>query len=70
MWFLDEPCDLLISYKGETLLFEIKDGNKVPSKRKLTNNEQNFFDTWTGGILAVIENVDQALEILDGIDKI
>ena len=29
-------------------LFEIKDGDKPPSKRKLTPDEQIFFDSWKG----------------------
>ena len=56
--------DLLVGYKGFTLLLEIKDGNKVPSARKLTPAEQKFFDEWTGGMLAVVNSADEAIEIL------
>ena len=49
---------------GQTLLFEVKDGNKPPSGRKLTEAEQKFFDDWTGGVLAIVESVEQALDIL------
>jgi hypothetical protein len=53
-----------VGYKGYTLLLEVKDGDKTPSKRKLTQAEQKFFDEWTGGILAIVESVEDALAIL------
>jgi Holliday junction resolvase len=56
--------DLLVGYKGYTILMEVKDGDKVPSARKLTEAEQKFFDDWRGGMLAVVNSVDEALEIL------
>jgi len=56
--------DLLVGYKGYTILMEVKDGDKVPSARKLTEAEQKFFDDWRGGMLAVVNSVEEALEIL------
>jgi hypothetical protein len=43
---------------------EVKDGNKVPSARKLTDAEDKFFREWTGGLLAVVNSEEEALEIL------
>ena len=60
----DGVPDLLVGYKGFTLLLEVKDGDKPPSQRKLTTAEQKFFDEWTGGLLAVVESVEDALAIL------
>jgi len=57
--------DLLVGYKGYTILMEVKDGGKVPSARKLTEPEQRFFDDWRGGMLAVVNSVEEALEILE-----
>jgi Holliday junction resolvase len=57
--------DLLVGYKGYTILMEVKDGDKVPSARKLTEAEQKFFDDWRGGMLAVVNSVEEALEILE-----
>jgi Holliday junction resolvase len=31
--------DLLVGYKGQTLLMEVKDGNKSPSARLLTEDQ-------------------------------
>ena len=56
--------DLLVGYKGYTILMEVKDGDKVPSARKLTEAEQKFFDDWRGGMLVVINSVEEALETL------
>jgi len=56
--------DLLVGYRGHTILMEVKDGKKVPSARKLTEAEQKFFDEWRGGMLRVVESVDEALDTL------
>jgi hypothetical protein len=56
--------DLLVGYNGYTILMEVKDGDKVPSARKLTPAEQKFFDEWTGGLLVIVNSVEEALEIL------
>ena len=70
---VDFPCDLIIGRRvfiGRGIrgrpevkfnyLLEVKDGNKPPSARKLTKNEQKFHDTWRGQI-AIVENVAEAL---------
>ena len=56
--------DLLVGYKGYTILMEVKDGDKVPSARKLTDAEQKFFNEWTGGMLVIVNSAQEALEIL------
>lgn len=56
--------DLLVGYKGYTILMEVKDGDKVPSARKLTEAEQKFFNEWDGGMLVVVNSVQEALETL------
>jgi len=56
--------DLLLGYNGHTLLMEVKDGEKPPSARKLTEAEQKFFDEWKGGSLSIVNSVEEALAIL------
>ena len=56
--------DLLVGYKNFTILMEVKDGDKVPSARKLTDAEQKFFNEWRGGMLVIVNSVEQALEII------
>jgi len=57
--------DLLVGYKGFTILMEVKDGDKVPSARKLTEAEQKFFDDWRGGMLVIVNSVEEAIETLN-----
>lgn len=56
--------DLLVGYRGYTLLLEVKDGSKPPSARTLTEAEQKFFDEWKGGMVAIVNSADEALDIL------
>jgi hypothetical protein len=59
--------DLLVGFRGETILLEVKDGNKPPSARTLTPAEKKFFDEWEGGLCMVVKSVEEALEMLEGI---
>jgi hypothetical protein len=45
---LKNCCDIIIARTGFTCAIEIKDGEKVPSARKLSDGEQIFKDTWKG----------------------
>ena len=56
--------DLLVGYRGHTILMEVKDGNKPPSARQLTPAEEIFFDQWTGGKLFIVNSVEEALDVL------
>ena len=56
--------DLLVGYRGHTILMEVKDGNKPPSARQLTAAEQLFFNQWTGGKLFIVNSVEEALDVL------
>jgi Holliday junction resolvase len=56
--------DLLVGYKGQTLLLEIKDGNKPPSKRSLNEDQLRWHGSWKGGALAVIDSPDAALRMI------
>ena len=60
--------DLLVGYNGYTILMELKDGSKPPSVRRLTEDEQKFFDEWTGGMLVIVNSIDEALDILKNCD--
>jgi len=60
--------DLLVGFRGETMLMEVKDGNKPPSARALTDAEKKFFNEWRGGLLVVVDSVEDALRMLEGIE--
>ena len=56
--------DLLVGYQGQTLLMEVKDGFKPPSKRALNEDQLRWHGNWNGGALAVVDSPDGALRIL------
>lgn len=55
--------DLVVGYRGLNLLVEVKDGSKPPSKRKLTEHEQAFFDEWNGQV-TIVDSVHDVSGIL------
>lgn len=52
--------DLVVARNKRTVLVEIKDGTKPPSKRKLTDDEKSFSGTWSGEYL-VANNANDIL---------
>ena len=57
--------DLLVGYRGINYLMEIKDGNKMPSKQKLTIDQEHWHSVWRGTV-HIVKSIDQALQILKG----
>lgn len=61
--------DLVVAYKAKdsayrhTVLLEVKDGNKPPSKRKLTKAQKQFHAEWSGYV-HVVTNLDEALRVV------
>ena len=55
--------DIVIGYKGINYLVEIKDGAKIKSRKKLTDDEIKFHGSWFGQIM-IAENVDDVLRLL------
>lgn len=53
--------DLAVGRQGRTYLLEIKDGDKIPSKQKLTDDQVRWHGAWLGH-KAVVRNVAEALE--------
>lgn len=63
VWQLDQPADLLCLKARTFFVVEVKDGSKKPSARKLSENEQRFFDETRGAPRFVVEDVDEALRV-------
>jgi len=55
--------DILVGKDGKNFLFEIKDGEKIPSRKKLTPDEVKFHDNWRGQV-DVVECLDDAVAII------
>ena len=54
----DAP-DLVIGFRGSTMLAEVKTG-----KRKLQPGQRTFADAWRGGPLVELRTVEEALALL------
>ena len=57
--------DIVGGYNGLNFCFEIKDPDKVPSKRVLTPDEKKFHEEWAGQI-DIILTLEDALKIMTG----
>ena len=55
--------DILVGFRRNNFLFEIKDSNKPPSKRKLTPDERQWHDDWRGQV-TTISTVDQVIALV------
>ncbi len=52
--------DVAVGFRGINVFLEIKDGEKIASKKQLTVKEREFHDTWPGQI-AVVETPEAAV---------
>ena len=57
------PVDLLIGYRQQNWLIEVKDPEKDLSERKLTDDQLMFFRDWRGQ-MAKVETVDEAIALV------
>ena len=56
--------DILVGYNGINYIMEIKDGTLPPSKKRLTEGELKFKESWKGGEYYIPESVEQAINII------
>lgn len=56
--------DLLVGYRGINYLLEVKDGNKPPSARLLTEDQLRWHQNWQGSV-HIVNSTNQALKILN-----
>lgn len=56
-----DKVDLVVGYRGQNYLLEVKDGNKSPSRRELTKAQVRLRERWNGQY-SVVTNVDEALD--------
>lgn len=56
--------DIIVGYKGKNFMIEIKDGNKPPSRRKLTSDELVFKMKWKGQI-DVCNSFEDVFELIN-----
>jgi Holliday junction resolvase len=56
--------DIAVGAFNKNYFFEIKDAEKPKSKKKLTEDEEKFHQTWNGQI-SIIESIEDALHIIN-----
>ncbi len=56
--------DLLVAFRGQTMLMEIKDGSLSQSRQALTPAQVDFHKAWIGGSLSIVDGPDAALRAL------
>ena len=68
VYYLDEPCDLLIGYNGQTVLMELKNPKTGYGKKGFNENQKHFAENWKGGLLrpkqdyAVFPSIESEIE--------
>lgn len=55
--------DILVGYRRQNILMEIKDGSLPPSRRGLTADELEWHDAWRGNV-CVVNSVRDALGVI------
>lgn len=55
--------DILVGLNGFNYLFEIKDGSKPPSARKLTKAQEKLHAEWKGQICVITSAAQMLVEI-------
>jgi hypothetical protein len=61
--------DLLVGFRGRNYLFEVKDGSRPPSERKLNEDQEKWHGRWTGQV-AVVESPEQAVAVLMSLSRL
>lgn len=55
--------DIIVGHAGINYMIELKDGSKTASRRKLTEDEQEWHNKWKGQI-HVADDIDDCLKII------
>ena len=62
--------DILVGFRGETFLIEVKNPEAPPSDRVLTDAQKKFHRLWRGRPIAVVETPDEALRVIGALPPI
>jgi hypothetical protein len=61
--------DILVGWRGNNVLIEIKNGMQPPSHRKLTTQEAAWHQMWRGKV-ATVATIHEALVAIGAIDDV
>ncbi|WP_225783350.1 hypothetical protein [Xenophilus sp. Marseille-Q4582] len=65
----DGVPDLLVAFRSDLFLLEVKDGSKPPSARALTPDQVRWHAAW-GAPVHVVNSVDEALQAIGAIHAV
>lgn len=61
--------DLLVSFRGNLFLLEVKDGKKPPSGQKLTDAQKTWHQAW-GALVEVVNSPESALRAIGAVNDV
>ena len=61
---MDTPVDLLVGFRGQTLIAECKTDRKQGGKDKRTELQSQFIETWRGSPVAILYSAQDAIDWL------
>lgn len=64
---LDRPVDLIVGFRGQTFLIEVKDPH---GRNRLQETQSAFLRDWNGGPAAVVRSEEEALKAVGAIDEV
>ena len=66
VWIIGLPVDLLVGFRGQSLLMEVKTttGKRNPKPARHTELQKGFMLDWRGGAVSTVTDVDGALRAL------
>lgn len=70
VWLIKLPTDLLVGYRGKTLVVECKvmTGKRNPKPSDYTPLQEGFLATWKGGPVATVCDVEGAIRVLKSLE--
>lgn len=69
--FIKLPLDLIVGYRGHTIVVECKVWEKTKSGRKMSAykpSQLKFFETWKGGPVATVCDAEGAIRLLKSLE--
>ena len=60
--------DLLVAFRQTNLLMEVKDGQKPPSARALTEDEKEWIGSWKAPVF-IVNSAEEAIGLLHMVTK-
>lgn len=70
VWVIGLPLDLLVGWRGHTILVECKvmEGVRNPKPSAYTKLQTKFFSDWRGGPVATVCDADGAIRLLKSVE--